>query len=1841
MYFLNFNPDERSSAVSSAAVSAFGFFARRCLPMGRRRSLAFSSLLVAMMLGGMVRPESCDAVTANPLPIEQTQPDGTKIVLRIRGDEQLHWFEDLEGFLVMLDSGRYVYAILDAQGQPVPTALAVGSGDPQAAGLAKGIKPSPRAEPLILAAAAGEPPLGVPARGSVKNLVVLCRFSDHVFGTHTRDRADYDVLFNRVGGDPVLAPTGSVKDYFHEASYGTMTLNSTVIAWVTLPHTEAFYGNGSSGRQGDFPNNGQGMVRDALDLADALVNFGDFDTDNDGFVDAITIIHSGYGAETGSGGGNWMWSHRWSLWQAPGGRWTSADRNGSGGNVNVYDYHTEPALWGTSGNGIVRIGVICHETGHFFGLPDLYDTDGSSGGIGSYCLMANSWGFDGTQLHPPHLSAWCKIYLGWITPTVIGPGAYIAPRVETDPTAFRINAGYPSGEYLLIENRQAFGFENVMPQGGGLAIWHVDDNKRDNKEEGYPGQTGWPGNNKHFKIALLPADGRYDLERNVNRGDGGDLFRAGGATVIGPDTTPNTHSYQNGASVATDNRISGISAPGASMSFTYSISSAPAPAITSFNPGSGIIGSTVTITGQNFNGATGVKFNGASATFSAVSATQITATVPAVATTGPITVTTSGGTAGSAASFIVLSSAPTNDNLAGCQTISGRSGSVTGDSDGATKQAGEPNHAGNAGGRSIWYCWTAPASGTVTMDTAGSGFDTLLAVYTGGSVNALTLIAANGDIAAGNLQSRVSFDAVSGTTYRIAVDGFNGASGDVRLNWLLPLPGDQFASCQTITGTSGNISGGSVGASREPGEPFHAGNRGGASIWYCWTAPSSGPVTIDTLGSNFDTLLAVYTGESMNGLTLVAANDDIFGGNTVQSQVAFTVLAGTVYQIAVDGFNGMAGSIVLNWSLSPDPPSILSFAPVSGTPGASVIINGANLGGATVVRFNGVTAGFVANAAGRLTATVPAGAASGPISVVTPGGTTTSAGTFTVTSGFNDLFANCQGIGGNFGTINGLNVGATKEAGEPNHAGNAGGRSVWYCWTAPFGGPVTIDTMGSPFDTLLAVYAGGSVNALTPIASNNDLSAEVRQSRVTFNAASGTTYRIAVDGFNAATGEVTLNWVLSPPNDSFANCETLTGSGGSVNRVNAGATKEPGEPGHAENPGGRSIWFCWTAPSSGPVAFETFGSTFDTLLGVYTGDTLGGLTEVAGNDDFDGLTSLVSFFAVGGTTYRIAVDGFNGTAGNVVLNWTLGLGNNHFANCQVVNGNAGSVGGNNNATATKEAGEPNHAGNIGGRSLWYCWTPPASGSATIDTIDSDFDTVLAVYTGSSLQALTLIASNDDISPTEARSGVSFNALAGVTYRIAVDGFNGASGNVVITWIQAQPNNNFANCQAISGASGQVAGNNFGARRETGEPNHAGNPRGQSIWYCWTATATGPVTFDTLGSSFDTVLAAYTGDSVAALTLHAANDDLATNDPRSRITFNAVAGVTYRIVVEGYDGGAGNLTLNWLVPPPNDQFASCAPINGSRGTASAATAGASKESGEPSHADNPAGRSVWYCWTAPAAGAVTFDTVGSRFDTVLAVYTGNNLAALTSIANNDDLATNSVLSRVTFNASPGVTYRIVVDGFDGDGGNAVLNWLLPPPNDNFSNAAAISGNSGGVSAISEAASKETGEPDHTGNPGGRSLWYRWTAPVTCGVTIDTAGSDIDTLLAVYTGSELAALSTIAANDDFSGPTSRVIINAVAGTSYYIVVDGFNGDAGSVTLNWSVAGECGSPALSYMRQGNQLVLTWSAGNPGFNLESTPAPGSAWSVVLIPPVTLNNQNWVTNLITDPVRFYRLKRP
>ena len=532
-----------------------------------RKTLFRLRYLFACLLLYTVNPVPAFAVQASPHVIHETQPDGSGIELHIRGSEHFHWHEDLAGFTVLRDRGRYVYAALGKDQRLVPTSWEVGKVDPAARGLKKGILPpghiirQQRAGSYALPAAGGSSlQAAVAVTGTFRNLVIMIRFADHA-GRSLPGADDVEVLFNALGGDPVLAPTGSVRDVYLENSYGQLVLDSTVVGWIDVPNTEAYYANGNSGDSTLWQ-----ALRAALDQADDVIDFNDFDTDNDGQIDSITFIHSGYGAEWGGTdayGASYedrIWSHRWVI-QSP--AWISEE------GVRVSDYHISPGVWGTSGSAIGRIGVIAHETGHFFGLPDLYDTDSGAGeGVGSWGMMANSWGFDFSQLHPPHFSAWSKIELGWVTPTVISTlGDYSLPEVEFSPVIYRIDAGYPLNEYLLIENRQPSGIEAAIPQGG-LAIWHIDD-QSDFDTQGYPGQGGWPNNGNHYRVALLQADGNYDLERGNNRGDAGDLYHGNGIHQIDADTVPGTDAYQKGSAGETGNIISNVSEAGAGMSFTY------------------------------------------------------------------------------------------------------------------------------------------------------------------------------------------------------------------------------------------------------------------------------------------------------------------------------------------------------------------------------------------------------------------------------------------------------------------------------------------------------------------------------------------------------------------------------------------------------------------------------------------------------------------------------------------------------------------------------------------------------------------------------------------------------------------------------------------------------------------------------------------------------------------------------------------------------------------------------------------------------------------------------------------------------------------------------------------------------------------------------------------------------------------------------------------------------------------------------------------------------------------------------------------------------------------------
>eukprot|EP00590_Aulacoseira_subarctica_P006728 CAMPEP_0172413874 /NCGR_PEP_ID=MMETSP1064-20121228/436_1 /TAXON_ID=202472 /ORGANISM="Aulacoseira subarctica , Strain CCAP 1002/5" /LENGTH=926 /DNA_ID=CAMNT_0013150261 /DNA_START=29 /DNA_END=2806 /DNA_ORIENTATION=- len=403
--------------------------------------------------------------------------------------------------------------------------------------------------------------------GNKKNLMIAFKFSDHTTRT-VPSTADLTVLMNNQGPDAALCPSGSVRDAYLASSFNQLVLDTTVAPWVTLSNTEAYYGAGNSGMSTTIHL----AIADALNKLQATgFDFTPFDTDNDGYIDAIGFLHSGYGAEWGGSDsygtayGNRIWSHKWAVYSPPGGQWTSTSGK------SVYNYHISPSVWGTSGSAIGRIGVIAHETGHFFGLPDLYD--GSVGsGIGSYCMMANSWGFDGSQWYPPHFSAWSKIQLGWVTPIVITTsGTYSARQACNNPDLFLINTNFETGEYLLIENRQKCQFDAKIA-GPGLAIFHIDDSAS-YTAEGYPGQTGWPTNGQHYRVSLLQADGNYNLEKGNNRGDSTDLFFGGGVSAITSAGTsaglayPNTKGYKGGVIKDTGVSITSISPSSSTMTF--------------------------------------------------------------------------------------------------------------------------------------------------------------------------------------------------------------------------------------------------------------------------------------------------------------------------------------------------------------------------------------------------------------------------------------------------------------------------------------------------------------------------------------------------------------------------------------------------------------------------------------------------------------------------------------------------------------------------------------------------------------------------------------------------------------------------------------------------------------------------------------------------------------------------------------------------------------------------------------------------------------------------------------------------------------------------------------------------------------------------------------------------------------------------------------------------------------------------------------------------------------------------------------------------------------------------
>ncbi len=280
-----------------------------------------------------------------------------------------------------------------------------------------------------------------------------------------------DLLFNH-------SNPKSMASYYWETSYGKLNLTGEILGkrWYRSSFNASYWGDDKGTVFPNVDNKNDkiyNLVAEAVQLADPDVNFTRFDTDKNSVVDHLVVIHAGNAQERAGGVPSDIWSHRW---QIPFHCLVDA--------AKVKDYtmcaETSP------------MGTFAHELGHDLAdLPDLYDTDYSSDGIGRWGIMAGgAWNYDPNPASgespgdtPAHFCAWSKIQLGWITPTLVLDNltAQVLPTIQTTGKNSVLKMymsnqtrSVPLKEYFLIVNRQQIGFDSFIP-GQGILIWHIDE----------------------------------------------------------------------------------------------------------------------------------------------------------------------------------------------------------------------------------------------------------------------------------------------------------------------------------------------------------------------------------------------------------------------------------------------------------------------------------------------------------------------------------------------------------------------------------------------------------------------------------------------------------------------------------------------------------------------------------------------------------------------------------------------------------------------------------------------------------------------------------------------------------------------------------------------------------------------------------------------------------------------------------------------------------------------------------------------------------------------------------------------------------------------------------------------------------------------------------------------------------------------------------------------------------------------------------------------------------------------------------------------------------------------
>lgn len=408
------------------------------------------------------------AVPAYPKPITVTQPDGSRVVVVLRGDERVNWAETTDGYTLLRDAKGFWSFAQQQDGQLVASTLRYNGSTATAVeqGIQKGLRFSAsqvedlrqtyqaaKRKRVAAKALSTQEDLMVdqtfPTTGKRKLLCLLVNFGNT---KTTVSRSQFDNMMNQQGYKGI----GSFRDFYLEQSHGQLDVEVTVTDWVKLSQNKATYG----------VDDMYYIIQEALTAVADTLDLAQFDNDGDGILDGLSVIHQGTGQEV-SGSSEDIWSHSDRLYGL------------TVKGITVSRYTIEPEM--LTATRMSNIGVLCHEFGHNLGAPDFYDTD-YSGSDGEFCgtgvwdlLGSGAWnGNYGDQ--PAGINGWQKWVYGWLEPTLLTETTSVSGMAAADvqPVAYRFETGTP-GEYIFLENRQQSGTFDASLPGHGLIAYHVNE----------------------------------------------------------------------------------------------------------------------------------------------------------------------------------------------------------------------------------------------------------------------------------------------------------------------------------------------------------------------------------------------------------------------------------------------------------------------------------------------------------------------------------------------------------------------------------------------------------------------------------------------------------------------------------------------------------------------------------------------------------------------------------------------------------------------------------------------------------------------------------------------------------------------------------------------------------------------------------------------------------------------------------------------------------------------------------------------------------------------------------------------------------------------------------------------------------------------------------------------------------------------------------------------------------------------------------------------------------------------------------------------------------------------